>query len=361
MKICFLAAANSIHSIRWIRFFVERGDEVIWISLAPPSDEAKPLLKKVSFYEISPSPLADINGWKAFRYLPAAVKKVKLILKKEKPSVMHIHSVGTYGLVGALSGFKKTIMTPWGSDILLTNKVKKLVIKQVLKQAVYFTCDGENTRSTLIQLGVSAEKISLIRFGTDTDLYENKTVHHQRKEIIVTSLRGLEPVYNIQLLIRAATLVVKENPHIHLNITGKGSLETSLKLLTTNLGLASHVQFLGALPAKELPQLLHSSDIYVSTSTSDSGLASSTAEAMASSLPVIVTDVGDNHLWVEEGKGGYLVATDGVEALAKAILKLAHAPELRRKMGEHNRAIIVEKNNYKKEMQKVADLYMMLT
>ena len=35
MKILFLAAADSIHSHRWVRFFAEKGHEVHWVSLVP--------------------------------------------------------------------------------------------------------------------------------------------------------------------------------------------------------------------------------------------------------------------------------------------------------------------------------------
>ena len=42
------------------------------------------------------------------------------------------------------------------------------------------------------------------------------------------------------------------------------------------------------------------SDIYVSTSLSDGGLAASTAEAMACELPVIITNFGVNSKWISE-------------------------------------------------------------
>jgi len=114
LKILFLAASNSIHSVRWIKYFYEKGHEIIWVSLAPPIDEAKELISSakiqtssnnpnIKYYEIKPSPLSDINGSFAIRYLPSAVYQLKKIIQKEKPDLMHIHSAGTYGLVGALS------------------------------------------------------------------------------------------------------------------------------------------------------------------------------------------------------------------------------------------------------------------
>ena len=41
MKIVFIASAASIHSIRWVRYFVEEKHEIILVSLAKPNHETK--------------------------------------------------------------------------------------------------------------------------------------------------------------------------------------------------------------------------------------------------------------------------------------------------------------------------------
>jgi len=180
MKIAYLAGANSIHSVRWIKFFVSRGHEIIWISFAPSIPEAENLVKKVKFYEITPSPLADINGRFAIRYLPQAVKQIKGILRAERPDLLHVHSAGTYGLAAALANFHPAVLTPWGSDILLGGLIRKFSVMFIVDRADTYTCDGENTFQKLIGLGADREKIHLIRFGTDVEKF--RPVQHKEVE-----------------------------------------------------------------------------------------------------------------------------------------------------------------------------------
>ena len=56
MKICFVAGANSNHSYRWIRFFVDKGHDVHWISLYKLSIPGfhPNSFENLSYYEMNP-------------------------------------------------------------------------------------------------------------------------------------------------------------------------------------------------------------------------------------------------------------------------------------------------------------------
>jgi glycosyltransferase involved in cell wall biosynthesis len=107
----------------------------------------------------------------------------------------------------------------------------------------------------------------------------------------------------------------------------------------------------------EFPNVLASCDIYVSTSLSDAGISAATAEAMASGLPVVITDFGDNKKWVIDGENGFVIPIKDHRILAEKIVYLLHNKEERIKMGENGRQLIEEKNNYYKEMAKVEQIY----
>ena len=363
MRICFLAAANSIHSVRWIKYFYEKGHEMFWISLAPPISEAKDLIGKIRYFEITPSPLADINGKKSILYLLPAALKIKKILKDLKPDILHIHSAGTYGLVGALTNFKPVVLTPWGSDILLTSFFKKPLLKFILKRATLFTCDGENTKQTLINFGVKPEKIKIIRFGTDVEKFKpNYKLQTTNYKLKIISLRNLEPIYDIETLIKAAAIVIKNTPEVKFIIAGDGSQREYLISMAKNLDLSpQYMEFIGRYHNENLPKMLNEVDIYVSTSLSDSGLSASTAEAMASGLPVVVSDSGDNKKWIKDFENGFVVPIKNPEILAEKIIYLIKNEDERRKMGKNNRKLIEEENNYYKEMEKMERLYESLT
>jgi glycosyltransferase involved in cell wall biosynthesis len=66
-------------------------------------------------------------------------------------------------------------------------------------------------------------------------------------------------------------------------------------------------------------------------------------EAMASGLPVIVSDIPGNTAIVRDGIEGLVVPVDDEDALSAAILTLYRSPELRRQMGQSGRARAMER------------------
>ncbi len=360
MKILYLAGANSIHSLRWLKFFADRGHEIVWVTLAPPLAEAADLMLRTKFYEIKPSPLTDINGRWANLLLPFAVLKLRGIIRRERPDIMHIHSAGTYGFTGTFTGFHPIMLTPWGSDILLTPRSRKWLVKKMVMNADIFTVDGDNTTKKLIEYGARKENIHFVRFATDVQKFSPATKTSDGEKLKIISLRSLEPVYNIESVLEAAKRLSETYPNkLEFILVGGGTTEKELKAYAERLGLIGTgvVRFTGRVKGDALPDLLRASDIYVSTATSDSGLASSTGEAMATGLPVVVTDAGDNKEWIRDGENGFVIPQRDPEALTQKLAYLIEHREQLHAFGEKNRALIVEKYNYEKEMAKVEELY----
>lgn len=354
MKICFLAGANSAHSHRWIGYFAERGYEIHWISLMPSIET---ISKKISFYDIGPLSTSPIN-------VSIQALKARNLIKKIKPDILHVHSAGTYGLIGALTGFHPLAITVWGSDVLLSTGIKKKLVKFVLTKADLLTCDGDNTTSALINFGVRPEKIHRNYWGVDILKFKPmppdadlKKEFFDLKSPIVISLRSLEPIYDIQSLIKSVPLVLKEMPDTKFIIAGDGSQRKYLQEIVISLDISKAVKFIGYVSSQQLPNYFNIADVYVSTSLSDSGLAASTAEAMACGLPVIITDFCDNKKWVKNGENGFVVPLSNSEILAEKIVFLLKNRPLRKLFGECNVKIIEEKNNYYKEMKKMEELY----
>jgi glycosyltransferase involved in cell wall biosynthesis len=293
-------------------------------------------------------------------------KPIEKLMKKINPDILHVHYAGVNGVIGGLSGFHPLLLTAWGSDILIATKsiIVKPLVKFVLNRADLITCDAEHMKEAMIKLGVNPSKIKIINFGIDTqkfcpgpkneNLMENLGISDYQ---IVISLRSLEPVYNVETLIKATPFVLKEVPKTYFIIAGKGSQAKELKKITDDLGIRDNIKFIGWVSNKELPDYLRASDIYVSTSLSDGGIASSTAEAMACELPVIITDTADNKKWIEDGENGFIVPTKNPEFLAKKIIYLLKNEDVRKKIGEQGRKTIKERNDYRVEMSKMEEIY----
>jgi glycosyltransferase involved in cell wall biosynthesis len=108
-------------------------------------------------------------------------------------------------------------------------------------------------------------------------------------------------------------------------------------------------------------RLLRASDVYVSTSKMDAGLATSTAEAMAIGLSVAQTDNSDNAYWTPNGEGGLLVPNGDPVALADAVICLLGDVALSRGMGERNRQMVIKEYNIDTEMSRIESQYIRLS
>jgi glycosyltransferase involved in cell wall biosynthesis len=269
--------------------------------------------------------------------------------------------------MAALSGFKPVILSAWGSDVLIEPKESrfaKFKVQRAIKGAEMFHCDGIKTFQALEDYGAHAENIHKVGFGINHERASPDARTDEMKEKygfsghpVIISLRSLAPVYDVGTLVKAIPYVLDEHIDARFVIIGGGPQELMLKNLAENLKITDQVKFTGLVPFQDIPRLLASSDIYVSTSLSDAGLAASTGEAMACELPVVITDDPDNRDWITDGHNGFIIPIKSPEILAKKINILLDDEELQKKFGKLNRSIILERNDYNLEMSKMEKIY----
>ena len=350
MNICFFASSNSIHSLKWIKYFSGLGYKITWISLDKRSVE---IPDNIEYHELTNNILFSIF-------------KMKNILSGIKPDILHVHYLGTYALLALFSGVKNIVSTPWGSDIIYGKKhfIKKQIVSKILNKSKLITCDAYHMKDEILDLKIPENKIQIINFGIDTKRF---TKNEKDKNLLkslnileektVLSMRNFEEVYDVKTLLFAAKIVLKEIPNIKFLFLGRGGLEKDLKGLAKKLSINNSVCFLGHLDNTLLSNLLNSIDIYVSTSLSDAGIAASTAEAMACEVPVVITDSGENNRWVQSGVNGFLVPVSDPAKLADELIKMFKNKSLMSEIGKSGREIIIDKNDIYNEMNKMNNLY----
>lgn len=362
MRICYIAPTG-IHTNRWMKYFADAGHEVHLITSekATASD-----IENINLHVLKRfGPKIRIINY-LINSLPLLLQ-FKRLVKDIDPDIIHAHYIMETALLGAASGFHPLVVTAWGSDILIAprkSRISRWMAQYILKRADLITTDGNHMEKPLMELGADPKKTKIVYFGVDIRKFKpGKKDERLSQELgvakspTIISLRRLEPLYDVVSLITAAPQALKEVPEAKFLLIEKGSEEVRLKQLAESLGISDSVRFVGWVPGDKLPQYIALGDIYVSTSLSDAGLASSTAEAMACGLPVIITDFGDNRSWVEDGVNGFLIPLKDPQALASKIIHLLQNGELRKQFGRANRQIIEERNNWEKEMGKMGKLY----
>jgi glycosyltransferase involved in cell wall biosynthesis len=188
--------------------------------------------------------------------------------------------------------------------------------------------------------GLPEEKLVVIYNGVDVEKYRaagnggrNQDGVGSRTHVIGTIAR-LSPEKNMEVLLQAARLVIEKEPEVVFMIAGDGPERAKYENLAEELGLGTHVRFLGM--RRDVPALLSTFDIAV-LSSREEVFPMFLLEAMASGLPVVSTRVGSIEEIVEHGKTGFLVEKGDHADLASRILALLENPELAREMGERGR------------------------
>lgn len=120
------------------------------------------------------------------------------------------------------------------------------------------------------------------------------------------------------------------------------------------LALGPSVLFCGI--RRDVPRILAASDLFVMTSLWE-GLGLVFLEAMACRLPVLATRVSAVPEVIEDERTGVLVPPRDVEAIARAIVRLADDPELGAKLGAAGAARVRELFGLERMIDATLDVY----
>jgi len=168
-------------------------------------------------------------------------------------------------------------------------------------------------------------------------------------------LNGPHEQKGVDILLRAMPLIIKEHPVI-LEIIGTGSRAGKYQALARKLRIENKVRFLGFIEYNKLPEYYSNADLFVLPSRRESfGLT--LAEAMASGLPVVSTNVTAIPEVVKDGENGILVPPNDPEKFAGAVNSLLDNPERMRKMGIKGRERVKENFTWEKVAERVLKYY----
>jgi L-malate glycosyltransferase len=170
---------------------------------------------------------------------------------------------------------------------------------------------------------------------------------------ILLCVGRLEPQKGMADLLEAMALLHPKYPRAMLLIAGHGSLETELKNKIEALGLQNCVRMLGV--RGDVLRLLAASDVFVNSSHWE-GMPISVLEAMAASLPIVATRVGDVPNIVTP-QTGLLVEPHSPHSLADAIQTLLDDAPLRRTLGAGGLALVHARHTPDKWLDSLHEIY----
>ena len=372
MKICYVGNPQSVHLQRWMTYFVDRGDEVHVITPQPAHIDGVHL-HEISMPAVWNIPTTFLHRIRVLGYLLhrtrswLLVRHMRRMVEAIAPDVLDGHYLTYYGVLASMLHVHPLVLTVLGSDVLIDPEKhgvqRAAQMGKALGGADAVVCPSRQTREAAIRLGARPEIARVIPLGADIERFRPRQRETQATKgptegdpTIVVSTRKLEPVYNVETLIRAIPLVQAEVSGASFVICGDGSQREYLESLAQGLGVSPSVRFVGWIAHGELHKCLASADIYVSTSLSD-GAPVSLLEAMACGLPVVSTDAGSAGELIRDGENGFLFRARDFRTLASRLAHLIRDEDERQRLGRANPQVARERGDFRKTMAEVDGVY----
>lgn len=377
MRIVYLSSNLNIHDYRFLRKLSE-SDHKVYLITHFDSEELPSYIKALQKIEIIhyKNPLAFASGAEKYSILTRKLRcwfaflksllRLRRDIKKIKPDVIHAGWTQAEGFLAALSGFRPLLLMPWGSDILIVPKKSRAMMlktKYALAKADMITCDCESVKKRIIEyVQYPSEKIVVFPRGIELDMFYPENNNGIRKKLgweknkILLMTRAFREVYGIEYFLHSLPKILRADPEARVILCGEGPLRNKYKKIIDKNNLNDYVHFAGFIYNKELPKYLNAADIYISSSLSD-GTSLSLLEAMATALPVVLSDVPSYLEWVKNGENGYIVPRKNSDILAEKIIDLLKDEDKRKQFGEINFKIAQKRANWDANFNKLESIY----
>jgi len=348
LRVLAVADAQSIHTLRWARRLADRGHALHIVSdrvAVRPADAEGLHIHDVRTLDA----LTRVKGVRRLRFGAA----IRNLARREQIDVMHGHGTAPYAYWGALAGFHPYVVSPWGRDVLVDARQEpgKTRARKAFDAADWVVVNSGAIEDAAIEAGADPARITHILWHTQLAGFgpERGDPAGLRWELgfpddalVVMSLRNFQHRTNIDVLVRAFSRLVREEPRARLVLAARaGETKAEIEALVAELALGDVVRFHRVEP-EELPVLAASGDVVVSIADTDSS-PSSLLEAMASGRAMVGGWCPSIDEWIEQGEGAEMVPPKDEDAVLAALRRLLADEGLRRSYGERNRRVVQER------------------
>lgn len=291
----------------------------------------------------------------------AIVNKIKKIVSKEKPNIIHLHSTRA-GILGTYILKDTKIPIIYTEHLFTQNyiplnkyifQIQLFLFKYLSNHISHTIAVSNSVKKFFLEKRIFPKnKISVIYNGTCTNKLKHN-IFNQNDLINLGSVGSLTNIKNYEYLLKSIKIIKKYHQNFHLEIVGNGPCEKKLKNISNKSNLNDYVTFTPF--TDNIYEKINKWDIYIQPSISESfGL--SIAEAMSMKIPIIATKTGGIPELVNK-KSGILVDLKNPNQLADSIIKLMNDLNLRKNMGQHAHETIEKNFTIKQMVNKTKKLY----
>ncbi|HEY7151671.1 MAG TPA: glycosyltransferase [Solirubrobacterales bacterium] len=340
----------------------DRFERTLCVSRWTPREEADPLIApRVGALRDSGVRIVGIRR----RSRVAAWEWAPLLslLRTERIDVLHSHQFGSNfwaSILGRMAGTPVVIAHEhnWSFE---GEQLRRLLDRYVIApRADAFLAVSQETRRGMIELeGIDPELVRFVPLGIATP--DGAPGADVRAELgipdhvpVIGTACTLRPEKALDVLVRAAGILLEDFPDLRLLIAGEGPSRGQVEALIDQLGLGETVTLLGG--RGDIPDFLQALDVAVCSSNWE-GSPLSVMEYMEAELPVVATRVGGIPDMIESGVEGVLVPPGQPDAIAAAVAELLRSPDEAAAMGRRGQRRRREEFDLDVTARRIGDLY----
>jgi len=345
-KILFTATVDShikhFH-LPYLKWFKEQGFEVHVASRGESKIPFADVKYEIPF-ERSPFKFSNIKAY----------KQLKEIIEKNDYLLIHCHTpVG--GVLTRLAARKarksgtKVIYTAHGFHFYKGAPLKNWLIYYPIEKWLARCTDclitiNDEDYECAVRKKFKAGSIKKVNgVGIDLNKFKPQTPEKKKElrkqygydenDFILIYVAEMSYRKHQDLLINVVNVLKNKISDIKLLLVGEGSLMEQYKNQVQKLHLEEYIHFLGY--RKDVPDLMTIADVAVSSSRQE-GLPVNVMEAMATGLPLVVTDCRGNRDLVQDGENGFVVGIDDAEGMAERMEYIYNNGEMKEKARKYN-------------------------
>lgn len=326
----------------------KKGYDVLVICSKDSEFSKRAITTKLPQINIEVNTFSYLNFFKIFNLIG--------ILKKENIEII-IFSTSQDLKLGALaaklSGVKYIVYRRGLAKPIKNRFITRIIFKKILTHII---ANSKETKRTILEnmsQFIDQEKIKVIYNGINTNYYnniENKLINitqHKNGGIILGNAGRLTAQKGQIYLLEVAKILKKKNIKFTLFIAGSGKLKESLNDKIKKYKLEKEVILLDFVEHIEF--FMNSIDIFLFSSIWE-GFGYALVEAMVKSVPVVAFNITSNPEVVQNNVSGFLVDYPDIEMFSSKIELLIRDKQLREKMGEAGRKIVLDRFLFSKSL-----------
>ncbi len=289
------------------------------------------------------------------------LRAIKRILQKGRYDIVHSHDYKTHFFSSFLRGHctYKCVATVHGYNATSFRERLYYQVDRVTLKKVDVVITPGKYLAKFLGRKFGLERVKVIYNGIDLKEWPIRQFDVDKFSNLpfnLLYLGRLSREKNIELLIKALGLLLKETENVRLRIAGTGREHEYLKSFAKSSGLDDYIEFVGFVTREEICELLSSSDILILPSRTEI-FPNVLLEAMAVGVPVIASNVGAVNELIRDGRDGLLFDSGDVFQLKEKIRFMMSQPDLACQFVRSARQRIEEEFTFDEHLRKTIELY----